>query len=76
MKVNYKGHEISVSREKSMAGYSMLYFSIFRLSDGYECLTSFEDSAETVKDKVNQLKERIDNELKEEDPWGENELWN
>lgn len=76
MKVNYKGHEISVSREKSMAGYSMLYFSIFRLSDGYECLTSFEDSAETVRDKINQLKERIDNELKEEDPWGENELWN
>jgi len=51
----------------------MLYFSITRVSDGYECECefSFEYSAEKVRDKVKQLKERIDNELAEEDPWGE-----
>lgn len=65
MKVDYKGYEIEVKREKCLGGWGMLYYSIFRKSDGYECLSSFEDSGETVRDKINQLKERIDNELEE-----------
>jgi hypothetical protein len=69
MKVKYKGHEISVNREKCMGGWSTLYYSVFS-DEGRECLTSFEDSAETVKDKVAQLKDRIDNELASDDPWG------
>jgi hypothetical protein len=71
MIATYRGHKIEVTREKCQGGWGMLYFNIFRLSDGYECLTSFEDSAETVRGKVQQLKERIDNELAEENPWGE-----
>lgn len=47
----------------------MLFFHITRISDGCECLSGFEDSAETVREKVRQLKERIDNELVEKDPW-------
>lgn len=73
MKVAYRGYDISVTREKAMNGDVLLYFSIFRQSDGYEALTDYEDSAETVRDKVAQLKERIDNEHKEADPWGEKE---
>jgi hypothetical protein len=67
----YRGHRINVTREKCLAGYALLYFSIFRESDQYECMSGYEDSAETVRDKVKQLRERIDNELAEDDPWME-----
>ena len=71
VKVSYRGHEIDVTRERCLAGYPLLYFSVFRESDGYECLSSYEDSRETVREKIKQLKERIDNELSEDDPWCE-----
>jgi hypothetical protein len=71
MKLIYKGHEITVTRERSMAGYSMLYYSVFRESDGYECDSGFSDSDDTVKDFVDMMKERVDAELAEDDPWGE-----
>ena len=73
MKTVYRGHEIDVHRDRCLGCWDMLYFSITRVSDGYECECefSFEYSAEKVRDKVKQLKERIDNELAEEDPWGE-----
>ena len=71
MKVKYKGYEIGVSRESSLDGCSMIYYTITRMSDGYECVCSFEDSSETVRDKIRQLKERIDNEHTEVDPWDE-----
>jgi hypothetical protein len=69
--VSYRGHTISVERQKCMGGWSQLYFSVFRESDGYECLSSFEDSEEMLSDKVQQLRDRIDAELIEDDPWGE-----
>lgn len=69
MKTRYRGHEIDVYREKCMGGWSNLYFSVFT-EDGRECLTSFEDSAETVRDKIGQLKDRINSELSSDDPWG------
>lgn len=49
----------------------LLYYSVFRINDGYCAVESFEDSDETVRDKVKQMKERIDNELSEDDPWME-----
>ena len=49
----------------------MLYYNIYRQSDGYECVCSFEDSDEKVRDKIKHLKEHIDNELNEPNPWGE-----
>lgn len=38
MKTIYKGHEIEVTRDRSMAGYSMLFYNVFRQSDGYETI--------------------------------------
>jgi len=73
MKTKYRGYEIEVKREKCLAGYDLLYFTIYRISDGYECLCSFEDSSEKVRDKIKQLKERVDNEHLEDDPWLEKE---
>ena len=69
MKRKYRGHEIEVTREKCLGGWGMLYFNVYT-DDGYECIVSFEDSKEKIIDKINELKERIDNELKESDPWG------
>ena len=71
MKSIYRGHEIEVTRDRCLGGWQQMYYSIFRVSDGYECLSGFEDSAETVRDKMKQLKERVDAELKEADPWEE-----
>lgn len=76
MKLIYKGHEISVARERSMAGYSMLYYSVFRVADGYECTSGFQDSNEAVKDFVGVMKERVDAELMADNPWGERESAN
>jgi hypothetical protein len=61
------------SMKVSYRGYPLLYFSIFRKSDGYEATSGYEDSAETIPDKIAQLRERVDNELAEDDPWMEHE---
>lgn len=71
MNVSYKGHKLTVTKEKSLGGYNLLYYSIFRESDGYECMSGFENTVDTVRTLVKAFKERIDNELKEEDPWME-----
>lgn len=73
MKAVHRGHEITVTREKCMAGYSLLYYSIFRKSDGYECTSGFEDSDEKVGDFVGVMKQRVDAELAEDDPWMEHD---
>jgi hypothetical protein len=72
LKVDHRGYEIEVKREKSMAGWSMLYYSIVRKHDGYVPVDSFCDSDDTVPTMVKQLKNRIDSELEDDDPWGEN----
>lgn len=69
MKARYKGYEIEVTRQRCLGGWSMLYFSIFRESDGLECLTNFADCSETVREMIGVLKERIDNEHATDDPW-------
>lgn len=69
--VEHRGHTILINRERSLGGWQITYYSIFRESDGYECTSSFSDSEDTLDDWVEILKGRIDNELTEEDPWGE-----
>lgn len=71
MKAIHRGFEIDVRREKCMAGYSLLYYSITRESDGYMPVDDYEDSAEKVADMVEHMKRRIDAELAEADPWME-----
>lgn len=71
MKVRYRGFEIDAHRAKSLGGESYLYFSIFRVSDWYECESNFSTGTDTVRTWIKLLKERIDRELLDEDPWGE-----
>ena len=59
MIVNYKGFEIDVAREKCMAGYALLYYSVYT-PDGEEIICSFEDSAETVRTMIKHMKMRVD----------------
>lgn len=63
MKVEYKGYEIEVKRERCMGGWMLLYYSIFRLSDGYEVTSGFTEDQSSVKEYVGYMKERIDAEL-------------
>lgn len=71
MKGYYRGYEIIAERNQSLGGKELLYFSVFRIRDGYECFSSFEDSSETEINKFNQLKEQVDAEYLESDPWME-----
>jgi hypothetical protein len=72
MKTVYRGHEIEVRREECLGGWPMLYYSIYRQSDGYCCLEFPEDSDETVRDAIKHMKARVDAELEDTvDPWNE-----
>lgn len=73
MIAHHRGYEISVKREECLGGWDMLYFYIMRESDGKFMIDAFEDSAETVPDQMKYMKQRIDNELAEDDPWMESE---
>jgi hypothetical protein len=58
MKANYRGFELEAHRESCMAGYPLLYYTIYQ--DGREWVCSFEDSAEKEKDKIKDLKGWVD----------------
>lgn len=60
-----------VNREQSLGGDSLLYYSIFRLIDGYECTSGFSSGSETEEEFTQLMRERIDAELQEDDPWME-----
>lgn len=67
----YRGFEITVSREESLVGYELLYYSIFRVSDGFECVSNFTSDDSPLDVFTGYLRDVIDVELKESDPWGE-----
>jgi hypothetical protein len=71
MKTLYRGYEISVRRERSMGGDDLLYYSIFRMRDGYECTSGFTTDSSSAPEYTAHMKDRIDAELSEADPWGE-----
>lgn len=71
MKTLYRGYEITVTREECLGGWSMLYWHIVRQSDGWFAEDTFTDTDESVAEFMCQLKQRVDNELAEDDPWME-----
>ena len=71
MKVVYRGHEIDCHREVCLGGWSMLYFYVLRLSDGWFMEDSFSDSSDKPQTIIKFLKERVDGYIldpAEEDP--------
>lgn len=71
MKTSYKGHEITVTRERSMGGWTQIYYGVFRESDGYECTSGFCDTSDSTRTFTRILKDRVDAELADDDPWAE-----
>jgi hypothetical protein len=72
MKAAYKGHEIDVKRERAMGGWQSIYYSIFRQSDRYECMSGFSAEDRTpIAQFMRLMKERVDAELAERNPWME-----
>lgn len=60
MKLVYKGFNIDVTREKCLAGYALVYYSVFRKSDGYEVTSGYSDTSDTVRDFIGFMKTRVD----------------
>jgi hypothetical protein len=60
MKVLYKGFNIDVAKSKSMAGYKLTYYSIFRKSDGWELTSGYSDDNDTVRTWIKMMKGRVD----------------
>jgi hypothetical protein len=69
----YRGHEIEAHRDRSLGGDTLVYWSIFRVSDGFECDTGYSDSADNTVRWIELLRERVDAELAETDPWMESD---
>lgn len=69
MKVNYKGFEINVKREKSLGGWNMLYYYVMEKDSGFMLIDNFSDSDETVRDQIKYLKEVVDRYLENPEDW-------
>ncbi len=73
MKVSYKGFDLEVKREQAMGGWEQLYFTAVRKSDRWFFIDGFEDSGETIRDKIKQLKESVDDYLQNPKDYEEND---
>lgn len=71
MKTVYRGHELEAKRERCLGGWDLLYYSIFRVSDGYECDSGFTSDESPVRTYIGYMKERVDAELAEDNPWSD-----
>lgn len=60
MKTNYRNFELDAHKEKSLAGYLLLYFAIYD-KEGYEWMCGFEDSDDKVVEKIDELQQWVDN---------------
>lgn len=58
MKINYKGCEIEVTREKCLGGWNELFYSVF--DDGFEVTSGFSEGNDKIKDFANGLKNLVD----------------
>lgn len=57
---HYKGFEIRASREMSLGGEELLYYSISRLSDGWEMESSFSSGEDSPLSMVNYLRGHVE----------------
>lgn len=60
MKVEYRGFNLEAKREKCVAGYPLVYFSVVRISDKRIMADSFADTADSVRTIIRCLKNRAD----------------
>lgn len=60
----YQGYEIYVERDVSMSGIDLLFYSVFRIRDGYELMSGFSYSDERPAVFAKHLKGSIDEAIK------------
>ena len=60
MKAVYRGFEIEAKRERCLGGWEQMYFTAYRISDGYEHVCGFSDCADTEETYMEVLRSRID----------------
>ena len=70
MKINYRGCEIEAKREKSLAGYPLVFYSIFT-ETGFEVASGFMDTADTVRAVIKDLKTVVDDYIANPGDWEE-----
>lgn len=69
MKQSYRGFDIDVHRGKSMGGDTLLYYSVFRQSDGWEMTSGFHTGSDTVRDFVRYMKDHVDDAITNPSDW-------
>ena len=74
MKTHYRGFEIEVKREKCLAGYPLVYYSIFRISDGWEFDSGFYDTNDTVRSFMSDMKAKVDDYIANPQDYEEDEI--
>jgi hypothetical protein len=57
LKCEYKGFDIEVKREKCLAGYPLTYYSIFKISEGWELDYGYYDTEGTTKGIIKKIME-------------------
>src|SRR5271157_22847 len=60
MRILYRGFEIDAHREKCMAGYPLLYFTVYRVVDGWCLEESYTEGSDTVREYIGYMKKRVD----------------
>ncbi len=71
MKVNYKGFEINVERERSMGGWDSTYYYVMEKETGYFLKDSFSESTDTVREWIKDLKRVVDAYIENPEEWEE-----
>ena len=59
MQVIYRNFKLDAHKEKSLAGYLLLYFAIYD-KEGYEWVCGFEDCTDRVVEKIDYLQQWVD----------------
>lgn len=72
MKVNYKGFEINVEREKALGGWDSTYYQVMEIETGFFLVDSFSDSTDTIREWVKDLKKVVDGYLENPEEWEDN----
>lgn len=74
MKVDYKGFEINVEREKALGGWDSTYYYAMEKETGFMLVDSFSDSTDTVREWIKDLKRNVDDYLENPEQWEEENL--
>lgn len=70
MRVDYRGFEIEANREKSMGGWSNIYYTVMRKEDGWFLEDSFYGGEDRIGSFVEDLKVLVDDYYENPEEYG------